>query len=103
MGDAPVTQRGWAGGAGGRVGRVVAVIVAVALQLVVLVPFTVASGLLAPRWAVVTFYAVWVVAAVVLVLTAVRRPLLSPLVPLANGVVLWLAITAGDLWLGWTA
>lgn len=103
MGDAPVTRGGWAGGAGGRTWRVVAVVVAVALQLVVLLPFTVASGLLVPRWAVVTFHALWVVAAVALVLTAVRRPLLSPLVPLANGLLLLLAITAGDLWLGWTA
>jgi hypothetical protein len=83
--------------------RILAIVVAVALQAVVGVPFTVASGLLAPGWAVVAFSVLWLAFTVVLVAVARRRPLTAPLVPLANGLVLVLALTAGDIWLGWTA
>jgi hypothetical protein len=72
------------------------------LQLIVLVPFTVASGLLAPAWAIVLLYGLWAAAAVVLVRTARRNPFAALLVPAANAAVLWLAITAGGTWLGWT-
>jgi hypothetical protein len=87
----------------GSVLSLVTVVLAVALQLVVLVPFTVASGLLAPLWAVVALHGLWLAAAFVLLRTARRRPLAAPLVPVANGLLLWLALTLGELWLGWTA
>jgi hypothetical protein len=79
------------------------IIGAALLQLLVLVPFTVASGLLAPLWAVVTLYLLWLAAAAVLVRLASRRPLLTPAVPIVNAALLWLALTAGDVLLGWTA
>jgi hypothetical protein len=88
--------------AGGRGLRIAAVVVAAAMQLVVLVPFTVASGLLAPLWAIVGFYVLWLAGAVVLVVTARRRPLATPLVPIANAALLWLGLTLGGLLLGWT-
>jgi hypothetical protein len=82
--------------------KVVAVLAA-AVQLVVLVPFTVASGLLAPLWAIVGFHVLWVAGAVVFVRLVRRRPLATPLVPLGNAVLLGLGLSAGGAWLGWTA
>lgn len=79
------------------------VAVAIVLHLVVLVPFTVASGLVAPFWAIAAFFGLWLVGAGTLVLLARRRPLVAPLVPVVNATLLWAAITAGEGWLGWTA
>lgn len=87
----------------GRVLRGVAVAVAVVGQLIVLVPFTVGSGLLAPLWAVVALYAIWAVAAVGLVLLARTRPFTTLLVPIANINLWWLLMTIGERFLGWTA
>lgn len=81
---------------------VLAVAVAVVGHLVVLVPFTVASGLLAPLWAVVGLHGLWLAGALVLLRLARHRPLLAPLVPAVNAAVLWAALSAGGLWLGWT-
>jgi hypothetical protein len=86
-----------------RAPRIAAVVLAAALQIVVLVPFTVASGLLAPLWAVVLFYALGGASVVVLVRTAQRAPLLAPIVPIVHGLVLFVAITGGEHLLGWTA
>ncbi|HVL98318.1 MAG TPA: hypothetical protein VM324_03400 [Egibacteraceae bacterium] len=83
--------------------RAVVVVLAGVAQLIVLAPFTVASGLLAPLWAVGAFHVLWLGAAVVFVRVARRRPAATPLVPLANAALLWVAVTMGDMWLGWTA
>jgi hypothetical protein len=83
--------------------RIGSVVLAGALQLVALVPFTVASGLLAPLWAIVGFYLLWLVAAAALVGVARRWPLAAPLVPSLNLAVLWAGITLGERLLGWTA
>lgn len=77
--------------------------VAYAAQAVVLVPFTVASGLVAPLWAVVALFALWAAGLVVLVRTARRRPFAAPLVPLVNLAAVWLTIAVGESLLGWTA
>ncbi|MEX2533047.1 MAG: hypothetical protein WD360_03700 [Nitriliruptoraceae bacterium] len=82
---------------------IVAIAVGFVMQLVVGVPFTVASGLLAPLWAVVVFYVLWIACATVAVRLAHRRPLATPLAPLVNAALLWLSLTAGDVFLGWTA
>lgn len=71
-----------------RVPAVVAVVLAGALHLVA-AWFTAASGLLAPLWAVVVLGGLWLVATVVLVRTARRRPLGAPLVPVAYGLLWW--------------
>src|SRR5665811_1515799 len=92
-----------AGRPGGRVLPIAAVIVAGVAQLVVLVPFTVSSGLLAPAWAIAVLIALWVAFAFLLARMARRRPLLTPLIPVANAALLWLAISAGGSLLGWTA
>jgi hypothetical protein len=86
-----------------RVWSALAIVVAVILQLIVLMPFTLASGLLAPLWAVVAFHVLWFGCAGVLLVLATRRPLLTPLVPIANALLLGALLTAGDLLLGWTA
>lgn len=83
-------------------GRAAVVGAAYVAQAVVLVPFTVASGLLAPLWAVIALHALWAVALVALVQVARTRPFAAPLVPATNALLLWLAITAGELLLGWT-
>jgi hypothetical protein len=79
------------------------VVVAVLLQAVVLVPFTIASGLLAPLWAVIGFYLLWAVGALVLFRLARRRPKVTPLVPIVNALVLAGLISLGEFALGWTA
>lgn len=80
---------------------VIAVVLAAGLHLVV-GWFTLTSGLVAPFWAIVVLAAVWVAAVVLLVRTARRSPLAAPLVPVGNGLLLWAALSAGGLWLGWT-
>jgi len=92
-----------AGTPGGRVLPIAAVVVAGVAQLVVLVPFTVASGLVAPAWAIAVLIAMWIAFAFAFVRIARRRPLMTLLVPVANAALLWLAITAGERLLGWTA
>ncbi len=99
--DATVRRTDTSGG--DRWPRAAAVVLAVILQAIVLVPFTVASGLLAPLWAIAVFYVLWVIATGALVLVARRRPLLAPLVPIVNAALLWGGITFGDVVLGWTA
>ncbi len=77
--------------------------VAVLLQLIVLVPFTVASGLLAPLGGVVVLHVVWAVATTALVLLLRRRSWYALFVPLVNASIWWATMTLGDIWLGWTA
>jgi hypothetical protein len=67
------------------------------------VPFTVASGLLAPLWGVAFLYGLWLACAALLIFTARRQPLLAPFVPVANAVLWWATLTVGDVWFGWTA
>ena len=88
---------------GGRMLPIAVVVVAVVLQLVVLVPFTLGSGLVAPAWAMILLVLLWLGFAGALVATARRRPLWTPLIPVVNAALLWLAIAAGGALLGWTA
>ena len=82
---------------------VVVVLIAVVMQIVVAVPFTTAVGLLAPAWGVVTAWSLWVVSAVALLLTARRRPMFTPVLPILNAGLLFALITIGESLLGWTA
>lgn len=90
------------GGSGRHPLNVIAVAVAVALQAVVLVPFTVASGLVAPWPAIALLYVLWLGMAGALWVVARRRPLAAPLVPLVNAGLLFGLITFGESVLGWT-
>ena len=85
-----------------RIADAVAVLLAVALQLLA-GWITAASGLVAPGWALIVLAVVWVLAVVALVRVARTAPLAAPLVPVANGLVWWAALTAGEVWLGWRA
>lgn len=87
----------------GRLPDVLAITVAAIVQLIVLVPFTVASGLLAPLPGVVAAYLLGLASVVVLVRVARRRPLLSPVVPVVNAALLFGMLTLGDVLFGWTA
>jgi hypothetical protein len=87
-----------------RVLDLLAVGLAAALQLVVGFFTVTAIGLIGlPLWAAFGLAGVWMVAAVLLVRTARRAALAAPLVPVVNSLVLWAVVTAGDVWLGWTA
>ena len=77
--------------------------IAIAMQMVVAVPFTVGLGLLAPMWAIVAGWMLWIAAAGTLIVIARRRPLLTPLVPIANAALLYAFLAFGDVALGWTA
>lgn len=79
------------------------IVIAVALQLVVAVPFTVGTGLLAPLWGIVAAWALWLAGVAALILTARRRPLLAPVIPLANAGMLFALVAFGESVLGWTA
>lgn len=99
--SAPSTSPSRSGG--GPISSPIVIGIAVATQLVVAVPFTVGMGLLAPLWAIIVGWALWLVAAGVLVVTARRRPLVTPLVPVTNAAVLFAFVTFGGSVLGWTA
>lgn len=103
MTDSTSPGRSWVRDPYGRRLRAAAVAVAVVAQAITLVPFIVASGLVAPLWATIALVAAWVAAAAILALLARARPLATPLVPLGSLAVWWLALTAGERLLGWTA
>ena len=65
--------------------------------------FYAAAGLLAPLWAVLLLWALWVVLLWVLVRTWRRRPLLCLVVPVVAVAVFFAVITLGEQLLGWTA
>ena len=55
-----------------------------------------------PLLASVALAATWMAAAATFVLTVRRNPVLALFVPVANGLLLWGVITAGEAWLGWS-
>jgi hypothetical protein len=83
-------------------GRTIAAVVAM-LALLVLAPFFLASGLMAPTWAVVSLVGVWLALFVVGCSWFRRRPWWLFLLPVA-AVLIWFGVmSAGGAWLGWTA
>ena len=79
-----------------------ALVLAVVLHLAAGV-FYLTAGLVAPDWAVLTLWSVWVALLVALVLVWRRRPALALAVPLVAVGVFFGALTAGEQLLGWTA
>jgi hypothetical protein len=89
-------------GSGSHPLRLLAVGSGIALQAVVLVPFTVGSGLVAPWPAMAALYVLWLGMSGLLWVVARRWPLAAPLVPLTNAGLLFGVITFGASALGWT-
>ena len=77
-------------------------LVAFALHLVVGY-LVLASGLVAPLWAVLTLGTVWVVALIVGWRLWRSRPALAIAVPIVTALIWLIAIAVGGRFLGWTA
>jgi hypothetical protein len=72
------------------------------VAMLVLAPFFIASGLMAPGWAVAVFIAIWVVLFVLGCVWIRRKPLWVIPLPFVAAAI-WLGgMTAGGEWLGWT-
>jgi VIT1/CCC1 family predicted Fe2+/Mn2+ transporter len=79
------------------------VLAALALAaMLALAPFFLASGLMAPGWAVVLFIAVWLVLFVLGCLWIRRRPLRVLPLPLVAAAIWYGGMSAGGGLLGWT-
>ena len=62
-----------------------------------------ASGLMAPGWAVIGLLVIWLVLAGVAIYLLRTRPAWVLAVPVASAVIWFAVMAAGDAWLGWTA
>ena len=72
------------------------------VAMLVLAPFFLASGLMAPGWAVVLFSVIWLALFVLGCLWIRRKPLWVIPLPFVAAAI-WLGgMTAGGAWLGWT-
>lgn len=72
--------------------------------MLALAPFFLASGLMAPLWAVVVLMLVWAgLSALAIALLARRRPLWAFPIPVVALGLWWLVMTLGESFLGWTA
>jgi hypothetical protein len=71
--------------------------------LLATLPFYLASGLVAPGWAIALLLVVWLglLAAAIWLLRG-RRPLWVPPIPVLAWLIWYGAISAGERWLGWT-
>lgn len=71
--------------------------------MVAVLPFYLASGLVAPLWAVVMLLLCWVLMVYLGIRYRRRVPWLMLALPVV-AVALWFGVlTAGEAWLGWTA
>src|SRR5690349_12469502 len=62
-----------------------------------------ASGLVAPGWAVIVLLVIWLALFAVAIYLLRNRPRWTPVIPVV-AVAIWFAgISAGEAWLGWTA
>jgi hypothetical protein len=72
--------------------------------LLAALPFYLASGLMAPGWAVALLLLIWLALLILAIVLLFRR---RPVAVLVTPVVAWLVwfggLTAGENWLGWTA
>ena len=70
--------------------------------MVVLAPFFIASGLMAPGWAVAVFITIWLGLFILGCRWIRRRPLWVLPVPVVAAAVWFGGMSAGGEWLGWT-
>jgi hypothetical protein len=80
---------------------VVVFVVALLAHLAIGVPLL-AAGLVAPLYAIVLFWIFWGVMLLLLLRLRTRRPLLTPLIPVATAAGLIGALSFGGEVLGWT-
>lgn len=73
------------------------------LLLLVALPFYLASGLMAPLWAIVVLLMVWVVLFVLGIRWFARHPYRVLVLPVVAAAIWFAAMTAGEALLGWTA
>lgn len=71
--------------------------------MVVALWFYLASGLVAPSWAVGLLLCLWLAMLVLSVRWFRSRPFVVLVMPLVAAAVWFVVISAGDAWLGWTA
>jgi hypothetical protein len=72
------------------------------VAMLVLAPFFVSSGLMAPGWAVVVLVVIWLALFVLGCLWIRRKPLWVVPLPFVAAAI-WLGgMSAGGAWLGWT-
>ena len=65
--------------------------------------FYLASGLVAPLWAVIALMAIWIGLVVIGIIWFRRHPLRVLALPVAAAAIWWTVITLGERLLGWTA
>jgi len=84
-----------------RAGELIAIVFGVLLHLAIGF-FYLASGLLAPLWAVAILWAIWLALAY-LMWRWRTKPFHVLAIPFAAAAIWWGVITLGDVLLGWTA
>lgn len=72
------------------------------LAMLVLAPFFLSAGLMAPLWAVVGLVVVWLVLFGLGCAWFRRRPLWTLPIPVVAALIWFGTMTAGETWLGWT-
>ena len=73
------------------------------VAMLVLAPFFLASGLMAPAWGVVLVVAIWAVLfGLGIVAIVKRRPLFALFAPIVAAISWWLVMSLGGHFLGWT-
>jgi hypothetical protein len=65
--------------------------------------FYLASGLVAPLWAVIALMAIWIGLVAIGIIWFRRHPLRVLALPVAAAAIWWTVITLGERLLGWTA
>jgi hypothetical protein len=85
----------------GKVFRYVVAGIGVAL-LGVLLPFYLASGLLAPLWAIILLMLVWALLFALAIRWFRSYPYRVILLPVAAAAIWFATMSAGEAWLGWT-
>ena len=72
------------------------------VAMLVLAPFFLSAGLMAPLWAVVGLVVVWLILFVLGCVWFRRRPLWTLPIPVVAAAIWFGTMSAGEAWLGWT-
>jgi hypothetical protein len=72
------------------------------VAMLVMAPFFLSAGLMAPLWAVAGLVVVWLVLFVLGCVWFRRRPLRTLPIPVVAALIWYGTMSAGGAWLGWT-